>query len=172
MLNKESVDECTTILRVFAHSELDGLDLSREQCGQIATVLESQQEHIGRLQRAFKALRAVHAATMGVLQLVQQELEKITSSAASLRGPSNQALVAEYRAAADDLVDPASDAGGPRCESCQAPIIWLKTVSGKNMPVDRAPGVNSTMVFDGDKHTSHFATCPNAAKHRRKTPAH
>lgn len=40
------------------------------------------------------------------------------------------------------------------CRSCQAPIFWVKTASQKNMPVDP----------DG---TSHFATCPEAAKHRR-----
>lgn len=40
------------------------------------------------------------------------------------------------------------------CRSCDARIFWIKTSSGKSMPVDQ----------DG---ASHFATCPNAAQHRR-----
>lgn len=40
------------------------------------------------------------------------------------------------------------------CRSCDAAIFWIKTAAGKSMPVDR----------DG---TSHFATCPHAAQHRR-----
>lgn len=41
-----------------------------------------------------------------------------------------------------------------KCRSCAAAIFWIVTAHGKHMPVDP----------DG---TSHFATCPNAAKHRR-----
>ena len=41
------------------------------------------------------------------------------------------------------------------CRSCGAPITWVKTESGKWMPLDP----------DG---TSHFATCPDAAKWRKK----
>ena len=41
------------------------------------------------------------------------------------------------------------------CRSCKASIFWIQTASGANMPVDA----------DG---TSHFATCPNAATHRRR----
>lgn len=40
------------------------------------------------------------------------------------------------------------------CRSCHARIFWIRTTAGKSMPVDT----------DG---TSHFATCPNAAKHRK-----
>jgi hypothetical protein len=40
------------------------------------------------------------------------------------------------------------------CRSCGASIYWILTASGKRMPVDP----------DG---TSHFATCPNAAHHRK-----
>lgn len=40
------------------------------------------------------------------------------------------------------------------CRSCRAQIFWIRTTAGKAMPVDP----------DG---TSHFATCPNAAKHRK-----
>lgn len=41
-----------------------------------------------------------------------------------------------------------------KCKSCEAPIFWVKTAAGKNMPVDVAT------------HESHFATCPNADTHR------
>lgn len=82
-----------------------------------------------------------------------------------------------------------------KCRSCGADIIWIKMkATGKAMPCDsakisysenmhpRATGntvltlvtEHGTVVrtaFDpaGDKigYTSHFATCPNANKHRR-----
>jgi hypothetical protein len=41
-----------------------------------------------------------------------------------------------------------------KCSSCSALIFWIKTRTGKNMPVDVAT------------HESHFATCPNADEHR------
>lgn len=40
------------------------------------------------------------------------------------------------------------------CRSCRAPIFWILTPAGKPMPVDP----------DGK---SHFATCPDASKHRK-----
>jgi len=42
-----------------------------------------------------------------------------------------------------------------KCRSCGAPIEWVKTDAGKWMPVDP----------DG---TSHFATCPDAEKWRKR----
>ena len=41
-----------------------------------------------------------------------------------------------------------------RCRSCRAPVLWALTPAGKWNPLDA----------DG---TSHFATCPQAAEHRR-----
>lgn len=79
-----------------------------------------------------------------------------------------------------------------RCKSCGAPIIWIKTQGGKQMPADPeqvtywarkgAPGKvitpNGEVVscdFEGDMqdatgvgYVSHFATCPNAGTHRRR----
>ncbi len=76
-----------------------------------------------------------------------------------------------------------------KCRSCQAPILWVHSaVTGALMPVDAVPvseGGNIVIVDDkahvlkGDlfeelmpletpKYKSHFATCPNAAKHRKK----
>jgi hypothetical protein len=55
------------------------------------------------------------------------------------------------------------------CRSCQRKIVWLKTSRQKPIPVD-ADGVNEGDVwFDpkNGRHVTHFATCPNADKHRK-----
>lgn len=83
------------------------------------------------------------------------------------------------------------------CASCGAPILWAHTAAGKKMPVDaRLSAVGNLFVFETNgsdgpleavsvtatddprvraalsdpgrsRATSHFATCPNAAQHRR-----
>jgi hypothetical protein len=56
-----------------------------------------------------------------------------------------------------------------RCTSCHAKIIWFKTEAGRNMPVDAdtvEPG-DDVLELDLSRHMSHFATCPNADKHRK-----
>lgn len=55
-----------------------------------------------------------------------------------------------------------------RCSSCRAKIIWFKTAAGNNMPVDADTVEPEDEVLDLTRHKSHFATCPNADKHRRK----
>lgn len=45
------------------------------------------------------------------------------------------------------------------CSSCEAPVVWCTTQNGKPMPMD--PPV------EGVQPTPHWATCPNAATHRR-----
>lgn len=54
------------------------------------------------------------------------------------------------------------------CRSCRAPIVWMKTVAGKNMPVDPEGIDEDDELFDPRKHTSHFSTCPQADDHRRR----
>lgn len=84
-----------------------------------------------------------------------------------------------------------------KCKSCRAPIVWIKTKNGKNMPCD-ADAVEyqenykgkSTIVtedgrvlkasiitpssggfapiIDGKGYIPHWATCPHAAQHRRR----
>lgn len=53
------------------------------------------------------------------------------------------------------------------CRSCKARIVWLRTQDGKNMPVDAETVEEGDTSWDNTKHTSHFATCPNADKHRK-----
>lgn len=83
------------------------------------------------------------------------------------------------------------------CRSCDAPIRWAQhSVTGRNMPIDAAHNPDGNVVvvdwlnvgdptktptpvvavgkaaldkaINGYRYTSHFATCPNASKHRRK----
>lgn len=75
------------------------------------------------------------------------------------------------------------------CRSCRAPILWVGTERGKAMPLDAEPyqgddprglfvirtaggkviGVAVPPdAFPGEPlYRSHFATCPDAAEHRR-----
>jgi hypothetical protein len=56
-----------------------------------------------------------------------------------------------------------------RCKSCHARIVWLKTAKGANMPVDAdTVKPEDQMFLPNSDHVSHFATCPNAAKHRNR----
>lgn len=55
------------------------------------------------------------------------------------------------------------------CRSCKAAIYWVRTEAQKLMPVDcdeKHGGYAPTREADGVG-VSHFATCPNAAQHRR-----
>lgn len=78
-----------------------------------------------------------------------------------------------------------------KCRSCGAPIVWIRTRAGKQMPCDANPVhfvnrpkgadlivMNDGFVLRGDVvtdpaeatgcgHISHFSTCPNADEHRK-----
>jgi hypothetical protein len=74
------------------------------------------------------------------------------------------------------------------CSSCGAAILWTQTSTGRAMPVDaepsekgniylqREPGPPIIAIYVSNKvphdfkplYLSHFATCPDAKKHRRK----
>jgi hypothetical protein len=74
--------------------------------------------------------------------------------------------------------------GASLCKSCRRPVIWAVTESGKRMPVDYneheggnvflypnrkvviGKQTDETPMY-ATRHFSHFATCPNAGKHRR-----
>lgn len=65
------------------------------------------------------------------------------------------------------------------CGSCGAEVEWVVTAKGRRMPLDAiAVGGGNVRVVDGvavvgapgfGDRVSHFATCPNAAKHRRRS---
>jgi predicted RNA-binding Zn-ribbon protein involved in translation (DUF1610 family) len=54
------------------------------------------------------------------------------------------------------------------CKSCGAEIIWLKTVNGKNIPVDAETCSSKDELFDPDNMTAHFVTCPEADEWRKR----
>ncbi len=49
--------------------------------------------------------------------------------------------------------------GRCRADSCRARIIWLKTDTGKRMPVDADSVEPADETYDPAKHVSHFKTC-------------
>ena len=53
-----------------------------------------------------------------------------------------------------------------RCKSCNARIVMLKTRKGRWCPTN-LPVENTAATFDSSLHKAHFATCPNAKKHRK-----
>lgn len=71
------------------------------------------------------------------------------------------------------------------CRTCGAPILWAHTRHGMRLPVDPIPvsGGNLELIMDQPagpvavyveatdeiRHVSHFATCPDATRHRRRT---
>jgi len=63
------------------------------------------------------------------------------------------------------------------CRSCNERIIMLLTINKKHMPVNVSSlseqekddiGRGANFFFDGKKHETHFATCPEANKWRRE----
>jgi hypothetical protein len=56
-----------------------------------------------------------------------------------------------------------------QCGSCGADIVWFYTASGKKMPVNEASTepADAAHKLDLKRHVSHFATCPDASKHRK-----
>ena len=62
------------------------------------------------------------------------------------------------------------------CSSCGEPIMWASSFSsGKAMPLNIVPETKTIVIDTGgglvahtvQVFTSHFATCPDADKHRR-----
>jgi hypothetical protein len=67
------------------------------------------------------------------------------------------------------------------CSSCGAEIIWTVTEAGRRMPIDAKPEKRvvlrkqendplTPLARVVDTFISHFATCPNAARHRSAPP--
>lgn len=73
-----------------------------------------------------------------------------------------------------------------QCRTCKAPILWGFTRKGMRVPVDPQPVLGGNLQLDSTdsglvviyvqadpdvvRHVSHFATCPDAAEHRRNPP--
>lgn len=53
------------------------------------------------------------------------------------------------------------------CRTCGKEIVFLKTVNGKNIPVDAETVEVGDTDFEPGRHVTHFRTCPHAAEHRR-----
>lgn len=53
------------------------------------------------------------------------------------------------------------------CGSCKGKIIWLMTKNLRPMPTNAETVLPADTKFDAKRHTSHFATCPNSARHRK-----
>jgi hypothetical protein len=55
------------------------------------------------------------------------------------------------------------------CRSCGKPVVWFRTAKGKRMPVDAATTkpTDAEHQLDLKRHTSHFATCPQAEGWRK-----
>lgn len=57
----------------------------------------------------------------------------------------------------------------PKCKSCNAELTYIRTKSGRLMPVS---GRRLTLVTDAGEvvtgQESHFASCPGAAAHRKE----
>lgn len=74
-----------------------------------------------------------------------------------------------------------------KCRSCGEPIRWAETVKGRRIPIDAQPAHDGNIRLEERGHMqpplaivltgqiesntqrwrSHFASCPNAAQHRR-----
>ena len=56
-----------------------------------------------------------------------------------------------------------------KCRSCGADIVWLVTQRNKMIPVDAdSIADKEAEVFDPEQMTTHFATCRDADKWRKK----
>lgn len=75
-----------------------------------------------------------------------------------------------------------------RCGSCHSEIEWAKTENGRLIPIDALPVADGNLAVrrvtgdllarvvkpedqlepDEKRGVSHFATCPNASKHRKR----
>ncbi len=97
-----------------------------------------------------------------------------------------QALAHLHRLEREAAPVPLPPPGNPgTCKSCGAAIRWVRTVSGKAMPLDPEPCPDGNVVIAGDgaaltlankvaplqpgpKYKSHYSTCPDAPRWRKQ----
>jgi len=59
---------------------------------------------------------------------------------------------------------------GSLCKFCGQSIKWIKTKNGKNMPLDPIGIEEGDILYDRDKHSSHWDTCPKRDRARDQYP--
>jgi hypothetical protein len=57
-----------------------------------------------------------------------------------------------------------------KCKSCKAPIVWMKTKTGKNIPVNVESITTDECLFNPVTMVAHFSNCPYAQNFRKKKP--
>lgn len=55
-----------------------------------------------------------------------------------------------------------------KCKSCGKEIVFLRTSTGKAIPVNKETTDAADEYYDKERHISHFADCPAAKDFRRK----
>lgn len=56
-----------------------------------------------------------------------------------------------------------------KCRGCDEYIVFLPTSGGKQMPVDADSVTEGDTEFDSSVHVSHFSTCSQADRFRKRT---
>lgn len=59
---------------------------------------------------------------------------------------------------------------GSLCKFCGQTIKWVKTKNGKNMPIDPVNIEEGDILYDRERHSSHWDTCPKRDKARQQYP--
>jgi hypothetical protein len=92
-----------------------------------------------------------------MVKVVESEMIECDAKLAIVGSAARDALGGKFPPKQGAERDPDPDG---TCSRCQAPIIWIKTMGGRNMPCDPKRQVITTS--DGKSvsgFTSHFATC-------------
>lgn len=53
------------------------------------------------------------------------------------------------------------------CRACGKEIVFLRTSTGKSIPVNKETTDAADVHYDKDRHISHFADCPKANEFRK-----
>ena len=56
------------------------------------------------------------------------------------------------------------------CRNCGQPIKWIKTKNGKNMPLDPIGIDEGDILYDREKHSSHWDTCVKQDPSQKSAP--
>jgi hypothetical protein len=65
-------------------------------------------------------------------------------------------------------MDPTTRVTTCREASCGRQIVFLKTAAGKTIPIDAETFETGDEQFDGNRHVTHFRTCPAANSFRTR----